>query len=128
MAPSPTRARPCAALQARAVAGSRYCHRVPARYAFTAPLWQWKARRDEWFFVSLPEDLSDEITARTDGLRGGFDSVPVDVTVGRTSWRTSIFPMGDGRYSLPLKKTVRVAEGIEHDATVDVVIALRELR
>jgi hypothetical protein len=100
---------------------------MPARYSFTASLWQWMARRDEWFFVSVPEELSDEITARTDGLRAGFDSVPVDVTIGRTSWRTSIFPGGDGRYSLPLKKSVRVAEGIERDATVDVVIQLREL-
>jgi hypothetical protein len=100
---------------------------MAARYAFRAPLWQWTARRDEWFFVSLPEELSDEITARTDGLRAGFDSVPVEVTVGATTWRTSIFPMGDGRYSLPLKKAVRVAEGIERDATVDVVLELREL-
>jgi hypothetical protein len=100
---------------------------MPARYAFTAPLWQWKARRDEWFFVSVPDDLSDEITARTDGLRGGFDSVPVDVTIGSTSWRTSIFPGGDGRYSLPLKKAVRVAEGIERDSSVEVVLELRAL-
>ncbi|MDP9027053.1 MAG: DUF1905 domain-containing protein [Actinomycetota bacterium] len=95
------------------------------RYAFRAPLWQWMARRDEWFFVSVPEDISEEITARTDGVRGGFDSVPVEVTIGATSWRTSIFPGGDGRYSLPLKKAVRVAEKIERDSAVDVVIELR---
>jgi hypothetical protein len=100
---------------------------MAARYTFTAPLWQWMARRDEWFFVSVPEDLSEEITARTEGLRGGFDSVPVQVTIGATSWRTSIFPSGDGRYSLPLKKAVRIAEGIERDASVDVVIELQEL-
>jgi hypothetical protein len=98
------------------------------RYAFRAPLWQWMARRDEWFFVSVPDDLSDEITARTDGLRAGFDSVPVEATVGRTRWRTSIFPGGDGRYSLPLKKAVRAAEGIERNTIVDVVIELRKLR
>ena len=100
---------------------------MAARYAFSAPLWQWMARRDEWFFVSVPEDLSDEITARTDGLRGGFDSVPVEVTIGGTSWRTSIFPGGDGRYSLPLKKAVRVAEGIRRDSIVEVVVELRTL-
>ena len=98
---------------------------MSARYRFTAPLWQWQARRDEWFFVSVPEDLSDEITARTDGLRGGFDSVPVQVTVGATTWRTSIFPGGDGRYSLPMKKAVRVAEGIGRGSDVDVVLELR---
>ena len=98
---------------------------MSADYRFTAPLWQWQARRDEWFFVSVPEALSEEITARTDGLRGGFDSVPVQVTVGATTWRTSIFPGGDGRYSLPMKKAVRVAEGIERGSDVDVVLELR---
>jgi hypothetical protein len=98
---------------------------MPPRYTFTAPLWQWMARRDEWFFVSVPEDMSDEIMARSAGLTGGFNSVPVQVTIGRSTWRTSIFPGGDGRYSLPLKKSVRVAEGIERDSIVDVTIELR---
>jgi len=51
--------------------------------------------------------------------------VPVQVTIGRTIWRTSIFPGGDGRYSLPLKKSVRAAEGIGRDSVVDVTIELR---
>ncbi len=98
---------------------------MAAVYEFSSPVWQWRARSDAWYFVSVPEDASDEITARSEGLRGGFNSVPVQVTVGRTSWRTSIFPGGDGRYSLPLKKAVRVAEGIELDSVVDVTIELR---
>ncbi|MEO6533342.1 MAG: DUF1905 domain-containing protein [Pseudolysinimonas sp.] len=96
-----------------------------ARYTFTAPLWQWKARRDEWFFVTVPEGISDEIAARSEGLTRGFNSVPVEVHVSETRWRTSIFPGGDGRYWLPLKKSVRVAEGIERDSTVNVTIELR---
>jgi len=98
---------------------------MPARYEFSAPLWQWMARRDAWFFVSVPEELSDEIAARSEGLTGGFNSVPVRVTIGGTTWRTSIFPGGDGVYWLPLKKSVRVAEGIERDSLVDVAIELR---
>jgi hypothetical protein len=100
---------------------------MSARYRFSAPLWQWQARRDEWFFVSVPDDISDEIAARSAGLTGGFNSVPVRVQVGATTWRTSIFPGGDGRYSLPMKKAVRVAEKIERDTQVDVTIEL-ELR
>ena len=97
---------------------------MAARYSFTAPLWQWAARRDEWFFVSVPPDQSDEIRAITDGLTGGFNSVPVWVRVGRTRWRTSIFPGGDGGYALPMKKAVRKAEGIDRDSLVEVVIEL----
>lgn len=98
---------------------------MSACYRFSAPLWQWQARRDAWFFVSVPEDLSDEIAARSEGLTGGFNSVPVTVTIGATTWRTSIFPGGDGRYSLPMKKAVRVAESIERDSIVDVELELR---
>ena len=98
---------------------------MSARYTFTAPLWQWMARRDEWFFVSVPDDISDEIAARSAGLTGGFNSVPVEVQVGATTWRTSIFPGGEGGYWLPLKKAVRVSEKIERDSIVDVVIELR---
>ena len=98
---------------------------MPSRYEFTAVLWQWMARRDEWFFVSVPEEISEEITAISDGLTRGFNSVPVQVQIGGTSWRTSIFPGGDGSYWLPLKKAVRRAEGIERDAIVEVSIELR---
>lgn len=96
-----------------------------AVYEFSAPLWQWMARRDEWFFVSVPAEQSDEIAARSEGLTGGFNSVPVQVTIGSTSWRTSIFPGGDGRYSLPIKKAVRIAEKIDRGSTIDVTIELR---
>jgi Domain of unknown function (DUF1905) len=98
---------------------------MPARYQFSAPLWQWQVRRDEWFFVSVPDEISDEIAARSQGLTGGFNSVPVVVQVGATTWRTSIFPGSDGRYSLPMKKAVRLAEKIERESIVDVVIELR---
>jgi hypothetical protein len=98
---------------------------MSARYRFSAPLWQWTARRDEWFFVSVPDDMSDEIAARSEGLTGGFNSVPVQVQVGATTWRTSIFPGGEGSYWLPMKKAVRLAESIERDSIVDVMIELR---
>jgi len=98
---------------------------MSASFEFSASVWQWMARRDAWFFVSVPEDMSDEIAARSEGLTGGFNSVPVQVTIGCTSWRTSIFPGGDGRYSLPLKKSVRVAEGLERDGVADVTLELR---
>ena len=57
----------------------------------------------------------------TAGIRVGFGSVRVAVTVGTTSWRTSIFPDSKTRtYLLPVKKEVRDAEKLE---TVDNVRA-----
>lgn len=82
---------------------------------FDAELWIWDARRDgSWTFVSLPVDASDEIRELTAGPRRGFGSVRVRVTVGGSTWRTSIFPdSGKGAYVLPVKRAVRVAEGLE---------------
>ncbi len=79
---------------------------------FEAELWMWDARRaDTWTFVSLPADVSDEIEALTDGSAHGFGSVPVRVTIGGSTWTTSVFPdRGRGCYVLPAKKAVRKAE------------------
>ena len=87
---------------------------------FTAELWEWAAR-DSWFFLTLPEDLADDIQARTDDtVRRGFGSLKVEATIGATTWRTSIFPEKDGSYVLPVKKPVRVAERIEPGDRVEV--------
>ena len=54
-------------------------------------------------------------------MRRGFGAVRVRVTVGATSWSTSIFPDSTrGSYVLPVKKAVRTAEGIREGDDVDV--------
>ena len=82
-------------------------------FEFTAPLWRYPGA-DGWHFVSLPPEISTDITDISTGIRRGFGSVRVAVTVGSTSWRTSIFPDSKtGVYLLPVKKAVRVAERLE---------------
>jgi len=82
-------------------------------FEFAAPLWRYPGA-DGWHFVSLPAEISGDITDMTAGARRGFGSVRVAVTVGGTSWRTSIFPDSrTGAYLLPVKKTVRAAEHLE---------------
>jgi hypothetical protein len=79
-------------------------------------VWSAKESTDgaTWVFVSVPEDVSDEIRD-LGGPPRGFGSVRVEVTIGATTWRTSVFPNSDnpGTFSLPLKKAVRKAEGLE---------------
>jgi hypothetical protein len=91
-------------------------------HEFDAELWVWDARpREVWTFVSLPVDDSAEIAELAETMpRAGFGAVRVEVTVGRTSWRTSVFPGGDGRYSLPIKAQVRRREGLEVGGPVHV--------
>jgi hypothetical protein len=82
-------------------------------YRFEAALWRWEAQSG-WFFVSLPEDVSDEIEARAAGHARGFGSVKVRVTVGTSTWSTSVFPDGKRKvYVLPVKRQVRDAEALD---------------
>jgi hypothetical protein len=79
---------------------------------FTAPLWQWQVRSDSWWFVTVPADESDVLADAPVPPRG-FGSIKVRATVGRTTWETSVFPSDEQKaYVLPMKKSVRTAEGI----------------
>lgn len=83
------------------------------RYEFDAEVWRWEARIEEWGFVSLPQEASDEIREYAGDTPRGFGAVRVEVAIGGTTWRTSIFPGGGGGpYVLPLKKAVRKAESL----------------
>lgn len=93
-------------------------------WRFRATLWRWEARSDSWQFVSVPPDASADI-AEVPRMPRGFGSVRVRVTIGGTTWRTSVFPdSGSGGYVLPVKKSVRAAEDIDDGDTVDVEVAL----
>jgi hypothetical protein len=82
---------------------------------FEAGLWQWAAKDGVgWMFVTVPEEVSDEIRDRA-GPPRGFGSVRVEATIGATTWRTSVFPNTEqeGTFALPVKKPVRRAEGLD---------------
>lgn len=66
-----------------------------------------------WHFISVPKKQSEEIKKKFGGKQKGWGSFPVLVTLGKTSWNTSIFPdKKSATYLLPLKAEVRKKEGI----------------
>jgi hypothetical protein len=93
---------------------------------FEAELWLWDARQaDSWTFVSVPAELSAEIRDRAAAQPpAGFGSVRVAVTIGSSTWHTSVFRGDDGRYDLPVKKSVRRKEGVEAGDRVRVHLEL----
>ena len=91
-------------------------------HTFDAELWLYDGEA-AWTFVTLPGELSDDIRAQTDGSRRGFGSVRVRVTVGATTWTTSVFPDAKrGAYLLPVKKDVRRREGLEVGDRLEVAL------
>lgn len=97
--------------------------------AFTFDATVWEHDGDAaWHFVSLPEDVADEIAERSAGRTRGFGSVRVEVTIGASTWRTSLFPDGRrGTYVLPVKRAIRTAEGLADGSRASVSLELLDL-
>jgi hypothetical protein len=56
----------------------------------------------------------------------GWGSLPVEVTVGTTTWKTSIFPDTKANaYLLPIKADVRKKEGIAANTSVTLLLEIR---
>ena len=93
---------------------------------FSAELWIWRARQEDgWTFVSVPEAESEDIREfAATRPPAGFGSVRVAATIGGSTWQTSVFPGDDGRYALPIKKSIRKAEAIEAGDVVTVHLHL----
>jgi hypothetical protein len=76
--------------------------------------------------VTLPKKQSKVIRDRFGGFKRGWGSVPVRVTIGQTTWDTSIFPdRKAGAYLLPIKSAVRREEDIGAGDTVALVVEVR---
>ena len=75
-------------------------------------------------FVALPQDAAREVADVAALVTYGWGVVPVVVTLGSSTWTTSLIPR-DGGYLLPLRAAERRAEGV---ALGDVVRATLEVR
>jgi len=85
---------------------------------------------DPMGFVEIIGDAADaiaghELERRLElGKRRGFGSVKVAVTVGSSRWSTSLFPQKSGGWFLPIKKPVRLAEGLEYGDPIEIELEL----
>lgn len=79
-----------------------------------------------WHFLTVPKKESTEIKENFGKNAKGWGSLPVLITLGKTSWETSIFPdKKSGSYLLPLKAAVRKKEDVMSDDIVQFTITLR---
>ncbi|HEY0888440.1 MAG TPA: DUF1905 domain-containing protein [Nocardioides sp.] len=96
---------------------------MDAGWEFDAALWRWEGQEAAWVFLTVPEEVDDDIRLLA-GPRHGFGSVRVEVTIGASTWRTSVFPDKQRGFVLPVKKDVRRREGVEIGDTVTVRLTL----
>jgi hypothetical protein len=87
-------------------------------FEFSGIIWFWKGPAP-WFFVTIPPQESQEIKAISSFVTYGWGVIPVQVRIGKTEWKTSLFPKDD-LYLVPLKASVRKAEKIEEGDEVTI--------
>lgn len=94
---------------------------------FEGEVFRWDSRREGYFLVALPVEISDMIR-EIPRPRRGFGSIRVSVQIGETVWRTSLFPDSTkGSYVLPLKRAVMAAEAITGPGEVHVSLRILDL-
>ncbi len=91
------------------------------------PIWLWKSKDPSvpaaWHFMTITGEAAAALRIKSQGRKGGFGSVKVLARIGGTEWSTSVFPAKelDG-FMLPLKASVRKAEGVKVGDEVRVVL------
>ena len=78
---------------------------------FKGRIWFWRGPAP-WFFVTVPAKPSRGIKSISSMVTYGWGVIPVQVLIGKTKFTTSLFPK-KGRYIVPIKTSVRKAEGLE---------------
>ena len=86
-------------------------------------IWFWKGPAP-WFFVTVPAKQCRDLKAISGLVTYGWGMIPVNVRIGKTEWKTSLWPK-DGRYIVPINTSVRKAENLEKG---DKVTARLEVR
>lgn len=93
-------------------------------YTFVSKIWMFGGE-GSWYFANLPKDMSEEIKQITSHSKNAFGSVKVMANINKSTLQTSLFSDSkSGCYVLPIKKTIRNAEILTIDQTVNIRIKL----
>lgn len=101
---------------------------IDLSFTFTSECWLWHGGKAAWHFITLPKDKSEEIKFFDENMhekRRGWGAVRVLVTIGNTTWETSIFPSSELKaYILPIKADVRKKEKFSAGDSVKVQLKI----
>lgn len=64
-----------------------------------------------FLFVAVPEKPSRDLKAISASVTYGWGVIPVHARIGKTEWKTSLFPK-EGRYLVPIRKNVQKSENL----------------
>lgn len=96
----------------------------------TGTLWRWTGGNSgAWHFLTIDGAAGEALSAtalmrRMERTIGGFGSLKVTARIGDTTFRTSLFPSKEKAWLLPVKASVRRAEGIGEGDEVAVTLEI----
>jgi hypothetical protein len=99
------------------------------RLTHTGPIWRWTtpAAPAAWFFITIDGEAGEALSAtalmrRMEKTLRGFGSLKVTARIGDSEFKTSLFPSKELGWMLPVKASVRKAEGVSEGDVVEVVL------
>ena len=96
--------------------------------AHTGTLWRWQGGSGgSWHFLTIDGAAGEALSGtalmrRMEKTIGGFGSLKVTATIGDSTFSTSLFPSKELGWLLPVKASVRKAEGIGEGDKVEVTL------
>jgi len=90
---------------------------------FNGKIWFWHGPAP-WYFVTVPANQSHDLKAILGFVTYGWGMIPANVRIGKTEWKTSLFPKDD-RYIVPIKASVRKVENLEEGDIVTIRLEVR---
>jgi hypothetical protein len=97
---------------------------VRIKYEFIGKVWQ-HAPPGGWYFVSLPQEMSNEIRGALRSEEEGWGRLKATAGIGKSEWKTAIwFDTKRNTYLLALKAEIRKRENIESGTEIAVTVWL----
>ncbi len=90
--------------------------------SFEGELWYWRGP-SPFHFVTAPRSATAAIRALAPLVSYGWGMIPVEVTIGSTTWRTAMFPK-DGAYVVPIRDAIRRVERLAAGDTVSMELSI----
>jgi Domain of unknown function (DUF1905) len=85
-------------------------------------IWYWRGPAP-FHFVTVPDEESAHLRSVASAVTYGWGMIPVRARIGATEWTTSLFPK-EGRYVIPVKDAVRLAEELDEGDPVVVQLTI----
>lgn len=101
------------------------------KYQIKEKIFKWQGK-GAWFFIRINEKTSEDIRDKFGEFAKGWGSLPVNVTLGNSNWKTAIFPEKSKAYLLPIKSQIRKVEKINEgdlvSLTLEIIIEIIEIK